>query len=101
MTMKREQKKPRWTSPTHVCEFDWPDWVPILEEDEFAGCVHAIDVNLLVREWVLAVFEDPGAQRTVAAEISETLLWDPEGAVETWNKAMRELGYVVDVDHWR
>jgi hypothetical protein len=101
MTMKREQKKREWTSPVHVCVSEWPDWVPILEEDEFAGCVDAIDVNLLVREWVLAVFGDPTAQRTVAAELSETLLWDPEGAVGAWNMAMRKLGYVVKADDWR
>jgi hypothetical protein len=113
MSVKREQKKPRWTSPTHVCEFDWPDWVPMLEDDE----IDSRDPYRSLLDWVNAVFperRDPRVRDIVIREVARWLtafhsIGPGRGPLRSfklpkwqhalaWNMAMQSFGYVVQAD---
>jgi hypothetical protein len=77
---------------------EWPDWVPILQEDELEFVSST--------EWARSVFRDPLAQGVVRKLLDDAFreegyLWTARAAARQWKTAMRALGYVVDACDWR
>jgi hypothetical protein len=98
MGAKQEQKKARWTSPTHRMTTYWPDCVPLIEEDELRSVKRG--------EWIRAVFRDPYVHDAVESALDrafreEGYLWTTRALARQWNTVMRKLGYVHDADDWR